>query len=83
MDDVKERVLAEMQVRQREAARLVQHESALAEATLLRSNTRIHDWRAVRFAEALLRYYDKRCAQAEDALQQRREGDTLHDLDTK
>ncbi len=66
--DVKERRLAEMQLLRREAADLMQREIALAEASLSRFDVRIHDWRAVRFAEALLRYYDERCAQAEAAL---------------
>ncbi len=69
----KEHTLAEMQLRRREAAYLMQRETALAEANVRRSDARIHDWRAVRLAETLLQYWDERCAQAEAALALREE----------
>ncbi len=66
--ETKEYTLAEMQLRRREAAYLMQCETALAESNVRRSDARIHDWRAVRLAETLLQYWDERCAQAEATL---------------
>ncbi|MGZ4904803.1 MAG: hypothetical protein ACXV6K_09210 [Halobacteriota archaeon] len=62
-----ERTLAEMRRRRLEAAHHVQLETTTAESELLRSQ-RIYDWGAVRIAEAMMRCWDSRCAQAEDAL---------------
>ncbi|MGZ4902883.1 MAG: hypothetical protein ACXV3U_08670 [Halobacteriota archaeon] len=74
-----ERTLADAQLRKREAEHLMQQETALAKANLLKSDARIHDWRAVRFAETLMRYWDERSAQAETALEQRKNGKRRHD----
>ncbi len=47
----------------------MQQEKAIAEAELLRSDVRVHDWRAVRLAVTLVRSWDTRRAQAESALE--------------
>ncbi|MGZ4903784.1 MAG: hypothetical protein ACXVIG_04385 [Halobacteriota archaeon] len=64
-----EQALATVRLHRLRAAYRVQHETALAELDVLRSDARIFDWGAVRFAETLMRCWDSRCAQAEDALQ--------------
>ncbi len=48
----------------------VQQEKLIAEEALLRSEMRIHDWRAVRLAVALVHTWDAQYARAEAALEQ-------------
>lgn len=66
--ETEERALAKLRLRRLKAAHHVQHEMALAEFDMLRSDARIFDWGAIRFAETLRRCWDSRCAQAEGAL---------------
>lgn len=67
--EAEEQALATMRLHRLRAAYYVQHETALAELDVLRSDARIYDWGAVRFAETLMRCWDSRCAQAEGALE--------------
>ncbi|MGZ4908814.1 MAG: hypothetical protein ACXVIG_07495 [Halobacteriota archaeon] len=65
-----EQALADMRLRQIEAAYHAQLETAKAEVDVLRSDARIFDWAAVRLTEAMVRCWDTRCALAADALEQ-------------
>ncbi|MGZ4942565.1 MAG: hypothetical protein ACXV5P_09795 [Halobacteriota archaeon] len=68
-----EQALAEIRTQKLNAQRRVQQEKARAESELRRSYAGIFDWAAVRLAEAMMRYWDRRCARAEDALAQCKE----------
>ena len=67
--EAEERVLAEILHRRHEAAYEVQRATTKAEFEVLRLNERIFNWGAVRLAEAMMRVWDSRCAQAENALE--------------
>ncbi len=71
--EAEEQALAKLRLHRRKAAHHAQHEAALAELDVLRANARIYDWGAVRFAETLMRCWDSRCAQAENALERCKE----------
>ncbi|MGZ4913873.1 MAG: hypothetical protein ACXV45_06170 [Halobacteriota archaeon] len=67
--EAEEQALAKVRLHRLRAAHAVQYETSLAELDVLRSNARIYDWGTVRFAETLMRCWDSRCAQAENALE--------------
>ncbi len=67
--EAEEQALAKMRLHRLKTAYYVQHEAALAELDVLRSDARIYDWGAVRFAETLRHCWDSRCTQAQDALE--------------
>ncbi len=67
--EAEKQVLAKVRRHRLRAAYHVQYETSLAELDVLRSNARIYDWGAVRFAETLMRCWDSRCSQAENALE--------------
>ncbi len=71
--EAEELALAKMRLHRLKTAYYVQHEAALAELDVLRSDARIYDWGVVRFAETLMRCWDSRCAQAQDALERCKE----------
>jgi len=67
--EAEKQALAEMRRRRSKAACKVQHEKTTAEMDVLRSNARVYDWGVVRFAEAVKRRWDSRCAKAQAALE--------------
>ncbi len=71
--EAEKQTLVEVRYRRSKAAYNVQREKATAKMEALRLNARVYDWGVVRFAEAIKRRWDSRCAQAQEALQRCKE----------
>ncbi len=71
--ETEEQALGAVRLHRLKATYYMRHETARAELDVLRSDARIYDWGAIRFAEAIMRCWDSRCAQAEGALERCKE----------